>query len=133
MRSDNITQLLLQYVPGRGNYSIDFQNSANPHVIEIPDSGSTSDVIALSNYNNTFYGNNIFSEAIKLNNYLGSTSPFTGDMFVLAPANGTSYTIQATNPAFPGPQSKVPELSKLNLYFVSDVTCTFKKFPLAPT
>ena len=93
-RSDNLTQLLLQYVPAGGNYSIDFQNSTNPHVITIPDSGNTSDVVALSNYNNNFYGNNIFSAAVKLNNYLGSTLPFTGNMLVLAPANGTSYTVE---------------------------------------
>ena len=53
----------------------------------------------LSNYNNTFYRNNIFFQAIKLNNYLSSTLPFTGNIFVLAPTNENSYTIQATNPA----------------------------------
>ena len=56
-------------------------------------------MVILENYNNLFYKDNTFSQSIQLNNYIGSTLLFTGNMLVFAPANGTSYTIQATNPA----------------------------------
>ena len=96
---DNIVQFVTQYMPSKGSYTIDFQDLVNLHLVTIPDSGSLYNTIALSYYNNAFYGSNSFLQALTLNNYLGSTAPFTGNMFILAPANGVSYTIQATNPA----------------------------------
>ena len=99
MRLDNTVQALLQYVPFKSDYTLTFQDSTTLHVITIPDSSTTSDNVILENYNNLFYRNNTFLQSIQLNNYIGLTSPFTGNMLVFAPANGTSYTIQATNPA----------------------------------
>ena len=75
-----------------------YANLLGSHAIIIPDSGSTLDTIMLSNNNNSFTGSNTFSSPIKLNNFIGSTFPYTGKMLTFAPMNGTLYTIQATNP-----------------------------------